>query len=407
MGRSPRETPLQQRPCQRSRRELFCSSVVRSRRQNTARVQFQEEGFMARRFLLPVPSPGPSRRSRAGALLPSLRAASGGSSRVGGEERPEHPDPARHPGAQQPGGSRALGHPRARRGDPRPHAGVRKRAEAALKKVRGQLQARLGPETDPPVKQDLQILLRYDRRRPQRGGARTPGTSSPTSTSPRSSSAGSAPCSTTRWRRRGGRRPWSGCASTPASRRRRPRSPCSPSATPAPGSPTGPARPVQGRGGARPRQQRDGRSPASSELFKKYGVAGYEEPYARLKEQLAAYDGFVRKEILPRARTDFRLPPELYAYRLEQVGVDMPVEELVGRAHVAFKEIQSEMATPGAAGRQGEGHSAPTGLPRRAARAQEEADHRRGHPPLLRRSASRRSKRSSAARRSSACPTGR
>ncbi|MFL6196266.1 MAG: DUF885 domain-containing protein [Thermoanaerobaculia bacterium] len=79
------------------------------------------------------------------------------------------------------------------------------------------------------------------------------------------------------------------------------------------------------------------------ELFQKYGVAGYEEPYARLKEQLAAYDAFVRQEILPRARTDFRQPPELYAYALKEVGVDMPVEELVRRAEVAFQEIQSEM----------------------------------------------------------------
>ncbi len=81
------------------------------------------------------------------------------------------------------------------------------------------------------------------------------------------------------------------------------------------------------------------------ELFKKYGIQGYEEPYAKLKEQLAAYDDFVRKEILPRARTDFRLPSELYAFRLEQVGVDMPVEELISRAQVSFREIQNEMDT--------------------------------------------------------------
>lgn len=81
------------------------------------------------------------------------------------------------------------------------------------------------------------------------------------------------------------------------------------------------------------------------ELFKKYKVAGYEEPFARLKTQLAAYDGFLRKELLPRARTDFKLPPKIYAYSLRQVGVDMPVEELVSRAEVAFKEIQSEMET--------------------------------------------------------------
>jgi uncharacterized protein (DUF885 family) len=80
------------------------------------------------------------------------------------------------------------------------------------------------------------------------------------------------------------------------------------------------------------------------ELFAKYGIQGYEEPYAKLKEQLAAYDEFVRKEILPRARTDFRLPPEIYAENLKQVGIDMPVEELVSRAQVAFREIQNEMA---------------------------------------------------------------
>lgn len=79
------------------------------------------------------------------------------------------------------------------------------------------------------------------------------------------------------------------------------------------------------------------------ELFKKYGVAGYEEPYAKLKEQVAAYEAFVRKEILPRTRTDFRQPAELYAYNLRTLGIDMPVDELVSRAQVAFKEIQNEM----------------------------------------------------------------
>lgn len=79
------------------------------------------------------------------------------------------------------------------------------------------------------------------------------------------------------------------------------------------------------------------------ELFKKYGIQGYEEPYAKLREQAAAYETFVRKEIVPRARTDFRQPAELYAFSLRTLGVDMPVEELVSRAEVAFKEIQNEM----------------------------------------------------------------
>jgi uncharacterized protein DUF885 len=79
------------------------------------------------------------------------------------------------------------------------------------------------------------------------------------------------------------------------------------------------------------------------ELFKKYGIQGYEEPYAKLREQAAAYEAFVRKEILPKARTDFRQPAELYAFNLRTLGVDMPVEELVSRAEVSFKEIQNEM----------------------------------------------------------------
>ncbi len=80
-------------------------------------------------------------------------------------------------------------------------------------------------------------------------------------------------------------------------------------------------------------------------LFEKYKIAGYQEPLAKLKVQMKAYNDFVRKEILPKARTDFRQPPELYAFSLKQVGVDMPVEELVRRAEVAFREIQNEMAT--------------------------------------------------------------
>ncbi len=79
------------------------------------------------------------------------------------------------------------------------------------------------------------------------------------------------------------------------------------------------------------------------EMFKKYGISGYEQPYAKLKEQAAAYEQFVRKEILPRTRTDFRQPAELYAYNLRTLGIDMPVEELVSRAEVSFREIQNEM----------------------------------------------------------------
>ncbi|HEV7666895.1 MAG TPA: DUF885 domain-containing protein [Thermoanaerobaculia bacterium] len=81
------------------------------------------------------------------------------------------------------------------------------------------------------------------------------------------------------------------------------------------------------------------------ELFAKYKITGYEKDYAAIKKQLDDYEAFVRTEVLPHSRTDFRLPPELYALSLKQVGVDMDVDELVSRAEVSFREIQNEMQT--------------------------------------------------------------
>lgn len=80
------------------------------------------------------------------------------------------------------------------------------------------------------------------------------------------------------------------------------------------------------------------------QLFEKYKIAGYQEAYARLKEQLAAYDRFVRSEILPKARSDFRLPPAIYAIELDNYGVDYTPDELKRMAHQSFREIQTQMS---------------------------------------------------------------
>jgi Bacterial protein of unknown function (DUF885) len=80
-------------------------------------------------------------------------------------------------------------------------------------------------------------------------------------------------------------------------------------------------------------------------LFKKYNVQGWEEPYAKLKVQLTAYDDWVRATILPKARPDFRQPPELYALNLEFIGIDIPPADLAVIAHKAFTEYQGEMQT--------------------------------------------------------------
>jgi uncharacterized protein (DUF885 family) len=86
-----------------------------------------------------------------------------------------------------------------------------------------------------------------------------------------------------------------------------------------------------------------------ADLFKKYGLTGWEGPYAQLKTELEAYDAWVRTTILPKARTDFRLPPEQYALAFESYGIDMPPAEIARLAHAAFTQYQAEMAPLAAA----------------------------------------------------------
>ncbi|QGZ42915.1 DUF885 family protein [Pseudoduganella flava] len=79
------------------------------------------------------------------------------------------------------------------------------------------------------------------------------------------------------------------------------------------------------------------------ELLVKSGVKGWEPSYAALERQLAAYDAHVRAQVLPRSRTDHRLPPEVYADRLHQIGVDIGPRELIAKALTSFAEIRNQM----------------------------------------------------------------
>ena len=81
------------------------------------------------------------------------------------------------------------------------------------------------------------------------------------------------------------------------------------------------------------------------QLFMKYKVTGWEEPFGKLREQLADYDTWVRATVMPKGRTDFRLAPKEYALGLESYGVDLPPEQLAVLAHQAFAECQAEMAS--------------------------------------------------------------
>jgi hypothetical protein len=79
------------------------------------------------------------------------------------------------------------------------------------------------------------------------------------------------------------------------------------------------------------------------ELLAEFEISGCERYVDVLADQVNSYNEFLRNEMLPRARQDFRLPPAIYAQLLEAMGVDMPIAELSSRAHVSFHEIQNEM----------------------------------------------------------------
>ncbi|MBP1473250.1 DUF885 domain-containing protein [Frateuria sp. MAH-13] len=81
------------------------------------------------------------------------------------------------------------------------------------------------------------------------------------------------------------------------------------------------------------------------QLFAKYKLDTPEGKAAldALDKQLKEYDAWVRSTVLPRARTDFRLPEPLYAYSLKQVGIDIPPEQLMKQAELEFMELRGMM----------------------------------------------------------------
>ena len=59
-------------------------------------------------------------------------------------------------------------------------------------------------------------------------------------------------------------------------------------------------------------------------LFAKYELTGWREPFARLQQELAGYDTWVRATVMPKAQPNSRMTPEQYAFSLESYGVDLP-----------------------------------------------------------------------------------
>lgn len=80
------------------------------------------------------------------------------------------------------------------------------------------------------------------------------------------------------------------------------------------------------------------------DLLSKSDLKGWEPAFAALETQLTAYNAQVKAQILPRARSDHRLPPEVYADNLRQFGVDITPQELIAKALTSFAEIRNQMS---------------------------------------------------------------
>ncbi len=78
-------------------------------------------------------------------------------------------------------------------------------------------------------------------------------------------------------------------------------------------------------------------------LYTKYKIDGADPALDALQKQLAAHDEWVKSTVLAHTRTDFRLPPELYASNLKQVGLDITPQELIKKADLEFMETRAEM----------------------------------------------------------------
>ncbi len=79
------------------------------------------------------------------------------------------------------------------------------------------------------------------------------------------------------------------------------------------------------------------------DMFVRSGLDGWSEAFAAFESQCAAFAAFVERELLPRARSDHRLPCPVYADAMRRVGIDIPPADLAAQAHAAFEATVAEM----------------------------------------------------------------
>ncbi len=80
-----------------------------------------------------------------------------------------------------------------------------------------------------------------------------------------------------------------------------------------------------------------------AQVFTESGLEGWHDDLGVLTSQLDEYAGWLREQMLPRARTEHRLPAAIYADNLKNYGVDMAPKQLIQAAQLGFADIQRQM----------------------------------------------------------------
>ena len=78
-------------------------------------------------------------------------------------------------------------------------------------------------------------------------------------------------------------------------------------------------------------------------MFERVDLAGWQDEFTKLEDQLTEYSAWVSEEMLPRARANNQLPAEVYANNLKNFGVRATPEELIAEAQYGYQFIRSEM----------------------------------------------------------------
>ncbi|MFC0685617.1 DUF885 domain-containing protein [Novosphingobium clariflavum] len=78
-------------------------------------------------------------------------------------------------------------------------------------------------------------------------------------------------------------------------------------------------------------------------LFTKFGIKGADGDLAKLDKQLTEYARWEQATVLPAARAEYRLPEQVYALNLQQLGIDIDPRQLIDRAARGYYVTRAQM----------------------------------------------------------------